>query len=207
MADPRHHFTMQKCFLIISQTYRLHTFFVRVKKTAQAIQKKVSYLVFWISTAGFTHLDKGIWSSWTSHPHRCWNKEESQYFFFSCPFSQNGKCVVYACKVCFPCVWLFWPVVTSIRGFSGLPWIQTVSSAKVQAGTVFSLNTDCPISWQDLPLCTVAPRLTLPLTILRVKIKLLSSAPEFFLFSKYNFLLKPVVMSKIGSQIWSDTHS
>lgn len=128
-------------------------------------------------------------------------------FFFSCPFSQNGKCVVYACKVCFPCVWLFWPVVTSIRGFSGLPWIQTVSSAKVQAGTVFSLNTDCPISRQDLPLCTVAPRLTLPLTILRVRIKLLLSSPEFFLFSKYNFLLKPVVMSKIGSQTWSDTHS
>lgn len=61
---------------------------------------------------------------------------------------------------------LCWPVVTSIRGFSGLPWFQRLSSVEVQAGTVFSVHTDSPISRQDLPLCTVAPRLTLPLTVL-----------------------------------------
>lgn len=42
-----------------------------------------------------------------------------------------------------------------------------MSSAKVQAGTIFLLHTDGPISRQDFPLCTVASWFTIPLTVLR----------------------------------------
>ena len=198
MADPRHHFTMQYRLVIVSRN-RLHTFFVQVKKTAQTIKKSFmccALIIYsWFHPPGHGYLEQ-----LNLPPSQVLKQRGKPTYLFSCPFLPNDKCVVYACKVFFPCVWLFWPVVTSIRGFSGLSRLQTVSSAKVQAGTVFSCNTDCPISRQDLPLCTVAPWLTLPLTILRVRIKLLLSPPDFFIFSKFDFLLKLAVISKTGSQ-------
>lgn len=99
---------------------------------------------------------------------------------------------------------LFWPVVTSIRGFSGLSWLQSVSSA--EAGTVFSLYTHCSVSRQDLSLCAVASRLTLPLTVLRDRNNIPLSSPKFFvLIHKVN--VKPVVMGGNRSHVQCDTHS
>lgn len=42
-----------------------------------------------------------------------------------------------------------------------------MSSVEVQARTALSSHTDCGIERQDLSLCAVTPRLTLPLTVLR----------------------------------------
>lgn len=44
--------------------------------------------------AGLTHLGRGIWCSWASHPHRCW-KEEEIYRFLSL-FTISDWCSVSA---------------------------------------------------------------------------------------------------------------
>lgn len=97
-------------------------------------------------------------------------------------------------RLLFVCV-LIWPVVTSVLGFSGLSWFQPESSTEVQAGTVFSVYTHCPIIRQHLSLCTVAARLTPPLTVLKDRKK-----------TSYQVHSKPVVMAEKTACIWWDTH-
>lgn len=62
---------------------------------------------------------------------------------------------------------LSWPIIASIGGFGGLSWFKHISCTEVQAGTFFSVHTNCPISRQDLSLCAVTSWLTLPFTELK----------------------------------------